>query len=53
LYKVLVGKPKGKRPVEGLRRRCKNGIEIDLGEIGWKDVEWIDLCEARDGGRLL
>jgi hypothetical protein len=35
LYKVLVGKPQGKRPLGRPRRRWEDGIRIDLGEIGW------------------
>jgi hypothetical protein len=41
VYKVLVGKPEGKRPVGRPRRRWKNGIRMDLREIGWEDVEWV------------
>jgi hypothetical protein len=35
VYKVLVGKAEGKRPLGRPRRRCEDGIRIDLGEIGW------------------
>jgi hypothetical protein len=35
VYRVLVGKPKGKRPLGKLRRRWEDGIRIDLREIGW------------------
>jgi hypothetical protein len=35
LYKVLVGKPKGKRPLVRPRRRWEDGIRMDLREIGW------------------
>jgi hypothetical protein len=35
VYRVLVGKPEGKRPLERRRRRWENGIKIDLREIGW------------------
>jgi hypothetical protein len=37
VYKVLVGKPEGKRPLEGLRRRWEVGIRMDLRETGWGD----------------
>jgi hypothetical protein len=37
LYKVLVGKPEGKRTLERPRRRWENGIRMDLEEIGWED----------------
>jgi hypothetical protein len=43
VYKVLVGKPKGKRPSGRPRHRWGDGIKIDLGEIGW-GVEWIHLA---------
>jgi hypothetical protein len=35
VFRVLVGKPKGKRPLGRARRRWKNGIKTDLREIGW------------------
>jgi hypothetical protein len=35
VYKVLVGKPEGKRPLRRPRRRWKDGYRMDLGEIGW------------------
>jgi hypothetical protein len=35
VYRVLVGKPEGKRPFVRPRRRCEDGIKVDLGEIGW------------------
>jgi hypothetical protein len=35
VYKVLVGKPEGKRPLGRPRRRRENGIRTDLREIGW------------------
>jgi hypothetical protein len=39
MYRFLVGKPEGKRPIEGPRCRWEDGIRIDLGEIGWGGVE--------------
>jgi hypothetical protein len=41
VYKVLVGKPEGKRPVGRPRRRCEDGITMDFGEIGLGGVDWI------------
>jgi hypothetical protein len=35
VYRVLVGKPEGKRPFEGPRRRWEDGMKRDLGEVGW------------------
>jgi hypothetical protein len=40
-YRVLVGKPEGKRPLERPRRRLVDNIRMDLGEVGWGDVDWI------------
>jgi hypothetical protein len=40
-YKVLVGKPEGKRPLERPRRRWEDGIRTDLSEIGFGGVDWI------------
>jgi hypothetical protein len=51
LYKVLMGKPEGKRPLARLRRRWKNGIKMDLRQIGWEGMEWVHLAQDRDRGR--
>jgi hypothetical protein len=47
-YRILVGKPEGKRPLG--RRRCKwvDDIKMDLRETGWDSMDWIDLAEDRD-----
>jgi hypothetical protein len=47
VYRVLVGKPEGKRPFGRLRCRWDNGIRIDLREIGWRCLEWIQLAQDR------
>jgi hypothetical protein len=44
---VLVGKPKGKRPLGRPRHRWEDGIGMDLREIGWGGVEWIQLAQDR------
>jgi hypothetical protein len=44
VYKVLVGKPEGKRPLGRSRRRWEDGIRINLGEIGLGGVDWIRLA---------
>jgi hypothetical protein len=49
MYRILMGKPKGKRTLEKPRRRWEYGIKMDLQEIGWGRVEWIHL--AQDGDR--
>jgi hypothetical protein len=48
-----VGKPEGKRPLRRPRRRWVDNIRIDLREIGWDDMDWIDLAENRDRWRAL
>jgi hypothetical protein len=45
-YRILVGKPEGKRPLEILRHRWVNNIKMDLRELGWGVMDWIDLCAA-------
>jgi hypothetical protein len=48
VYKVLVGKPEGKRPLGRPRRRWEDGIRMDLREIGLGGVNWIRLSQDRD-----
>jgi hypothetical protein len=50
VYRVLVMKPEGKRPLGGPRRRWKHNINMDLEEVGCGVVNWIEL--AQDGDRL-
>jgi hypothetical protein len=52
-YRVLVGKPERKRPVGRPRRRWENNIKIDLQEVGYGDMEWIELALDRDSCRTL
>jgi hypothetical protein len=53
VYRVLVGKPKGKTPLGRPRRKWEDGIRMDLREIGWGSVEWIKLAQERADGGLL
>jgi hypothetical protein len=53
VYRVLVGKPEGKRPLERPRRRWQDGIRMDLTEIAWGGVEWIHLAQDRDRWRAV
>jgi hypothetical protein len=46
-YKVLVGRPEGKRPLERLSRRWEDNIKMDLREIGIKGANWIKLAQDR------
>jgi hypothetical protein len=48
LYRVLMGKLEGKRPLGRPRRRWEDGIRVDLREIGWGSVDWIQLAQDRD-----
>jgi hypothetical protein len=47
-YRLLVGKPEGKRPLGRPRRRWGDNIRMDLGEVGWGDVDWIGLAQDRN-----
>jgi hypothetical protein len=47
VYRLLVGKPEGKRPLGRPRRRCIDNIETDLLEIGLSVVDWIGLAQDR------
>jgi hypothetical protein len=52
-YRLLVGKPEGKRPLGRPRRRWMHNIRMALGEVGWGDVDWIDLAQDRNRWRAL
>jgi hypothetical protein len=52
-YRILVGKPEGKRPLGRPRRRWVDSIKMDLGEIGWDGRDWIELAQDRDQWRAL
>jgi hypothetical protein len=47
VYRVLVGRPEGKRPLERPRRRWENNIKLDLREIGIDEANWIRLARER------
>jgi hypothetical protein len=53
VYRVLMRKLEGKRPLERQRRRWEDGIKMDLREIGWGGVEWIHLAQDSDWWRAL
>jgi hypothetical protein len=48
VYRVSVGKPEGKTPLGRLRCRLVDGLRMDLKEVGWGSVEWIQLAQDRD-----
>jgi hypothetical protein len=47
-YRVLVGKPEGKRPLVRPGRRWEDNIKMDVREIGWGRTDWIHLAQGRD-----
>jgi hypothetical protein len=47
VYRLLVGKPEGKRPLRRSRRRWMDNIKMDLVGIGWGVVDWIGLAQDR------
>jgi hypothetical protein len=46
--RILVGKPEGKRPLGRPRLRWVDNIKMDLREIEWDGVDWIDMAQDRD-----
>jgi len=53
VYRVLVGKPEGRRPLGRTRRRWENNIRMDLWEVGCGCVDWMDLAQDRNRWRAL
>jgi hypothetical protein len=52
-YRILVGKPEGRQPLGRPRHRWEDNIKMDLQEVGWVGMDWIDLAEDRDRWRAL
>jgi hypothetical protein len=52
-YRILVGKLEGKRPLGRPTRRYEDNVKMDLREIGWGDMDWIDMAQDRDQWRAL
>jgi hypothetical protein len=50
---IIGGKPEGKRPLGRPRHRWMDNIRMDLGEVGWGDVDWIGLTQDRNRWRAL
>ena len=48
VYRVLVGKPEGKRPLGRPRRRWEDNVKMDLQEVGCGGMDWIRLAQNRD-----
>jgi hypothetical protein len=53
VYRVLMGKPEEKRPLGRPRRSWEDGIRMDVRDIGWGSVEWIQLAQDRDRWRAV
>jgi hypothetical protein len=51
--RILVRKPEGKTPLGSPRRRWEDNIKLDLREIGWDDMDWIDMAQDRDQWRAV
>jgi hypothetical protein len=52
-YSVLVGRPEGRRTLGRHRRRWEDNIKMDLQEVGWGGMDWIDMAKDRDRWRAL
>jgi hypothetical protein len=53
VYRLLVGKPEGRKPLGRPRRRWLDNTRMDLVEVGWGDLDWIGLAQDRDRWRAL
>ena len=53
VYRVLMGKPEGRRPLERSRRKWEDNIKIDLQEVGCGGMDWIDMGQDTDRWRAL
>jgi hypothetical protein len=47
-YRILVGRPEGRRPLGRPRHRLEDNIKMDLQEVGWGSMDWIELAQDRD-----
>jgi hypothetical protein len=52
-YTILMGKPEGKRPLQRPKHMWMDSIRMDLSEIGWDGVDWIDVNQDRDQWRAV
>ena len=53
VYRVLVGKPEGRSPLGRPRRRWEDNIKMDLQEVGYGGLDWVELAQDRDRWRAL
>jgi hypothetical protein len=52
-YRILVGRPEGRRPLGRRRRRWEDNIKMDIEDVGWVGMDWIELAQNRDKWRAL
>jgi hypothetical protein len=52
-YRILVGRPEGRRPLGRSRRRWQDNIKMNFQEVGWGSMDWIELAQDRDRWRAL
>jgi hypothetical protein len=52
-YRILVGRPEGRRPLGRPRRRWEDNIKMDLQEVGLGSMDWIDVAQDRDRWRAV
>jgi hypothetical protein len=52
-YRLLVGNPEGNKPLGRPRRRWVDNIKMDVGVVGWGDVDWISLAKDRNRWRAV
>jgi hypothetical protein len=52
-YRVLVERPEGRRPLGRPRRRWEDNIKMDLKQVGWEGMDWIDMAQDRDRWRAV
>jgi hypothetical protein len=53
VYNILIGRPEGRRPLGRPSHRWEDNIRMDVREIGFGDVDWINLAQDRDRWRAL
>jgi hypothetical protein len=53
VYRLLVGKPEGKKPLGRSRCRWVDNIKMDIGKLGWGGVDWIGLTQDKDEWKVL
>jgi hypothetical protein len=53
VFRILVGKPEGKRPLGRPRRRWDDNIKMDLQEVGCGGMDWMELSQYKDRWRVM